>query len=245
MTVCTILKLLKEKHNKLQPKHSRTEIKTGRSLRSSSGEDGQKENFIEKGCRRKHHDFPGPLPVGTDMRSFRDNYQALEAGLGLKGPLVTRMVIDDSNFEGKKRLVVREMRDPFANRGDNNEQLRSSKCHTKDGLAQNSESVASNGHFGVKFPVSAIANAEKRSLLFPRKQELGVGRQSHVKSVTWKESTKDSHSLEMEENEEVQDRSLMSIRPMGQTAISVPTGVSVAPLSSNNYYPVDLSLIHI
>lgn len=239
MTVCTILKLLKEKHNKLQPKYSRTEIKTGRSLRSSSGEDGQKENFIEKGCRRKHHDFPGPLPVGTDMRSFRDNNQALEAGLGLKGALVTRMVIDnDSNSEGKKRLVVREMIEPFANRGDNNEQVRSPKCHTKDGLAQNSESVASKRHFGVKFPVSA--NTEKRSHSCPRKQELGVGRQSHVKSVTWKESTKDSHSLEMGEIEEVQDRSLMSIRPMDQTAISVPTGVSVAPLSSNNYYPVDM-----
>lgn len=238
MTVCTILKLLKEKHNKLQPKHSRTEIKTGRSLRSSSGEDGEKENFIEKGCRRKHHDFPGPLPVGTDMRSFRDNNQALEAGLGLKAPLVTRMVVDnDSNFKGKKRLVVREMIDPFANRGDNNEQVRSSKCHTKDGLAQNSESVASNRHFGVKFPVSA--NAEKRSHLFPRKKEFGVGGQSHVKSVTWKESMKDSLSLDMEENEEVQDRSLMSIRPLGSTVIpSVPTGVDVVPLPSN--YPVDV-----
>lgn len=237
MTVCTILKLLKEKHNNLQPKNSRTENKTGRSLRSSRGEDGDKENFIEKDCRRKHHDFPGPLPVGTDMRSFRSNKHALETGLGLKGTLVTRMVTDnDSNFEVRKRLVVSEVIDPFANRGDNNEQLRSSKCEANDGLAQNSEGIASKEHFGVTFPVSA--NAERRSHLFPRKQESGVRGQSHVKSVTWKESTKDSRSLEIEERAEMQDRFLRSSEPTGSTVISVPTGVGAASLSSN--YPVDM-----
>lgn len=246
ITVCAILKLLRGKHNDLRPQNSRSEKKRGK-LQVICEEDGNKENVKGKSNQCKPYYLPGPLPVGTDMRSFQSNKKAVEAGLGLREPLVTRMVADkDSNFEGNEKLSS-ETEDPSCGKKDS-EQLRPSSHDAKKSTPQNFVANNVEKHFVIKNPV--LRNADLRSMLFTRKhsahvavmEESNAQGQSHVKSVTWDDEAKYPYDTETEGREEITDRASMSCEPIGPMSISVPASIHSIPDSAPlpSYYPVDM-----
>ena len=245
ISLCAILKLLRAKHIELYPKNSKSEKAKGKVSQPMNGRTTTKKNSSRINNAANCDYFPGPLPVDTDMKSFRSNKQAMEAGLGLKQPLVKRMVPDgDPEFEGNIK--------PSSERGGsvssqkNSEQFKTGCDSTDLSLPSNLIVKASReeGHFGVKFPVSR--NMEIRSNLCQQPpvftlsgEELNLPRQP-PKTVTWEDQAKDSLDTHSHPSEKVPQALPLSREPV--IPISVPARIHSIPQSvtSPTYHPAEL-----
>lgn len=218
--LCCILKLLREKHDELNPKGGKSEKKKiKQSLPSSqlNGTNGTTtKESLDKGTSTSSDHFPGPLPVDTDMKRFRSNEEAMKAGLGLKEPLVTRMFIDE---------------DPSISTGSH----KNSGPPGKTGSAANDfvpsnliiKSAGDQRVVGVKFPVSHYS--EIRS---------NLSRQSHVKTVTWEDQVKESQNRQSEKDSCVLPLSNGTMDPTTVTArVHSISGAGTSPA----YHPIQSS----
>lgn len=209
ISLCDILKLLRGKHEEMNPKSSKSDKKKGKSAQLPSGESTAKENSSSRKSTTASSDyFPGPLPVNTNMKSFQSNKQAMEAGLGLKEPLVTRMIADeDMNFGG---TVNHSSERGSACSHKDSDQLRKSTNSTDNSVPSNliTRTTHDERRFGVKFPVSR--NAEIRSNLSRQpavntlnRGEANLPRECQVKTVPWEESRREVKTVTWED--EVKD----------------------------------------
>lgn len=218
--ICAILKLLREKHDKLNPiKGGKSEKKKGKQSWPNSQLNDDRTNECLSKCKvisTSSDYFPGPLPVDTDMKRFRSNEEAMNAGLGLKEPLVTRMFVDsDPIGTGSHEMPL--------NSGP------SAKATTDDSVPSNLiiKTTSDQRLFGVKFPVSQ--NSEIQS---------NLSRQPQVKSVTWEDQLKESQNRQSEQGGKVSCALPLSNGTMNP--ISVPARIHSIPYSriSPAYYPI-------
>lgn len=234
ISLCDILKLLRGKHEEMNPKSSKSDKKKGKSAQLPSGESTAKENSSSRKSTTASSDyFPGPLPVNTNMKSFQSNKQAMEAGLGLKEPLVTRMIADeDMNFGG---TVNHSSERGSACSHKDSDQLRKSTNSTDNSVPSNliTRTTHDERRFGVKFPVSR--NAEIRSNLSRQpavntlnRGEANLPRECQVKTVPWEESRREVKTVTWED--EVKDSQV------GQTGTSEDS----PPLCSEPVAPVSV-----
>lgn len=219
--LCAILKLLREKHDELNPKGGKSEKKKAKlSLPSSHDTNGTavKESLVKVTSTSSHH-FPGPLPVDTDMKSFRSNEEAMKAGLGLKEPLVTRMFID-----GDPNICTDSHEIPL-----NNGPSGKASSSVNDFVPSNLiiKPTSDQRVLGVKFPV--YQNSEIRS---------NLSRQAHVKTVTWEDQVVESQSRQSEKGEK--DSCVLPLSNVIMDPISVPARISSVPHSGTSpaYYPI-------
>ena len=257
ISLCDILKLLRGKHEEMNPKSSKLDRKKGKSTQLIGRENAAKEN---SSSRKSSDYFPGPLPVDTDMKSFQSNKQAMEAGLGLKEPLVTRMIADeDVNFEGTVKHCSE--RGSFSSHKGSDEPRKS--VNSTDNLVPSNliiKTTHDERRFGVKFPVSR--NAEIRSTLcrqpalntlnreepnLPREsqvktltwEESNLLRQPQVKTVTWEDDVKDSQDGQTGTSKDSPPLSCDPVAP-----VSVPARIHSIPYlgTSPAYYPTEMEL---
>ena len=254
ISLCDILKLLRGKHEEMNPKSSKSDKKKGKGVQLISGENTAKENSSSRKSTTASSDyFPGPLPVNTDMKSFQSNKQAVEAGLGLKEPLVTRMIADeDLSFEG---TVNHSSERGSACSHKDSDQLRKSTNSTENSVPSNliTRTTHDERRFGVKFPVSR--NAEIRSNLSRQpavntlnRGEANLPGESQVKTVPWEESRREVKTVTWED--EVKDSQVgqtgtsedsppLSSEPVAP--VSVPARIHSIPYSGTSpaYYPTE------
>lgn len=232
LSLCEILKLLRGKHDELNPK-TKGERKRGRSIShlTSKGTTEKESSSVIKDVIARYDYFPGPLPVNTDMKRFQSNKEATEAGLGLTEPLVTRVVPDEDhtimNSEDATRCC--------------------SKTAGKDDSHQSSGTVPSNlvvksvsdeRYFGVKFPVSR--NLEIRSNFSQQPQLNWITGHSQGKSVTREDQFTESQPQQTKSAEALPLEVPMSFGP--NPPISVPARIHTIPYSERSVlsYPIDL-----
>ena len=227
ISLCAILKLLRGKDNELNPKNNKSEKKKGKSGHSSqqltSGRNTEKEIPSVKGSTTSCDYFPGPLPVDTDMKSFRNNKEATEGGLGLTEPLVTRMIHEEDCINTKGNIKPSSR--TAAKDGSSNKKNSSVENSFLSNLVV--RSVSDEGHFGVKFPVSR--NLEIRA---------NLSRQPQVKTVTWEDQVEESQVGQNEANGEIPQA--LYCGPIAP--ISVPAKIHSIPYSekSPTYYSLEL-----
>ena len=187
LSLCEILKLLRGKHDELNPK-TKGERKRGRSIShlTSKGTTEKESSSVIKDVMARDDYFPGPLPVDTDMKRFQSNKEATEAGLGLTEPLVTRVIPDEDhtimNSEDATRCCSKT-----AGKKDS---------HQSSGSVPSNlvvKSVSDEHQFGVKFPVSR--NLEIRSNFCQQPQLNWITGHSQGKSVTSEDQCKESQPL--------------------------------------------------
>ena len=232
LSLCEILKLLRGKHDELNPK-TKGERKRGRSIShlTSKGTTEKESSSVIKDVMARDDYFPGPLPVNTDMKRFQSNKEATEAGLGLTEPLVTRVIPDDDhtimNSEDATRCC--------------------SKTAGKKDSHQSSDSVPSNlvvksvsdeHQFGVKFPVSR--NLEIRSKFCQQPQLNWITGHSQGKSVTREDQFTESQPQQTKSAEALPLEVPLSFGP--NPSISVPARIHTIPYSERSvlFYPMDL-----
>ena len=232
LSLCEILKLLRGKHDELNPK-TKGERKRGRSIShlTSKGTTEKESSSVIKDVIARYDYFPGPLPVNTDMKRFQSNKEATEAGLGLTEPLVTRVVPDEDhtimNSEDATRCC--------------------SKTAGKDDSHQSSGTVPSNlvvksvsdeRYFGVKFPVSR--NLEIRSNFSQQPQLNWITGHSQGKSVTREDQFTESQPQQTKSAEALPLEVPLSFGP--NPSISVPARIHTIPYSERSVlsYPIDL-----
>ena len=232
LSLCEILKLLRGKHDELNPK-TKGERKRGRSIShlTSKGTTEKESSSVIKDIIARYDYFPGPLPVNTDMKRFQSNKEATEAGLGLTEPLVTRVVPDEDhtimNSEDATRCC--------------------SKTAGKDDSHQSSGTVPSNlvvksvsdeRYFGVKFPVSR--NLEIRSNFSQQPQLNWITGHSQGKSVTREDQFTESQPQQTKSAEALPLEVPLSFGP--NPSISVPARIHTIPYSERSVlsYPIDL-----
>lgn len=232
LSLCEILKLLRGKHDELNPK-TKGERKRGRSIShlTSKGTTEKESSSVIKDVMARDDYFPGPLPVNTDMKRFQSNKEATEAGLGLTEPLVTRVIPDDDhtimNSEDATRCC--------------------SKTAGKKDSHQSSDSVPSNlvvksvsdeHQFGVKFPVSR--NLEIRSKFCQQPQLNWITGHSQGKSVTSEDQFRESQPWQTKTAEALPLEVPLSCEP--NPSISIPATIHTIPYSERSglSYPMDL-----
>ena len=232
LSLCEILKLLRGKHDELNPK-TKDERKRGRSIShlTSKGTTEKESSSVIKDVIARYDYFPGPLPVNTDMKRFQSNKEATEAGLGLTEPLVTRVIPDEDhtimNSEDATRCC--------------------SKTAGKDDSHQSSGTVPSNlvvksvsdeRYFGVKFPVSR--NLEIRSNFSQQPQLNWITGHSQGKSVTREDQFTESQPQQTKSAEALPLEVPLSFGP--NPSISVPARIHTIPYSERSVlsYPIDL-----
>ena len=232
LSLCEILKLLRGKHDELNPK-TKSERKRGRNIShlTSKGTTEKESSSVIKDVVARYDYFPGPLPVNTDMKRFQSNKEATEAGLGLTEPLVTRVILDEDhtimNSEDATRCC--------------------SKTAGKDDSHQSSGTVPSNlvvksvsdeRYFGVKFPVSR--NLEIRSNFCQQPQLNWITGHSQGKSVTREDQFTESQPKQTKSAEALPLEVPLSFGP--NPSISVPARIHTIPYSERSVlsYPVDL-----
>lgn len=232
LSLCEILKLLRGKHDELNPK-TKGERKRGRSIShlTSKGTTERESSSVIKDVIARYDYFPGPLPVNTDMKRFQSNKEATEAGLGLTEPLVTRVIPDEDhtimNSEDATRCC--------------------SKTAGKDDSHQSSGTVPSNlvvksvsdeRYFGVKFPVSR--NLEIRSNFSQQPQLNWITGHSQGKSVTREDQFTESQPQQTKSAEALPLEVPLSFGP--NPSISVPARIHTIPYSERSVlsYPIDL-----
>ena len=232
LSLCEILKLLRGKHDELNPK-TKGERKRGRSIShlTSKGTTEKESSSVIKDVIARYDYFPGPLPVNTDMKRFQSNKEATEAGLGLTEPLVTRVIPDEDhtimNSEDATRCC--------------------SKTAGKDDSHQSSGTVPSNlvvksvsdeRYFGVKFPVSR--NLEIRSNFSQQPQLNWITGHSQGKSVTREDQFTESQPQQTNSAEALPLEVPLSFGP--NPSISVPARIHTIPYSERSVlsYPIDL-----
>ncbi|KAL9961575.1 hypothetical protein ACROYT_G030537 [Oculina patagonica] len=221
--LCAILKLLREKHDELKSKSGKSEKKkVKQSLPSSRDINGTAvKESLDKVTSTSSDHFPGPLPVDTDMKSFRSNEEAMKAGLGLKEPLVTRMFIDaePSISTGSHEMPL------------NNGPSWKSSSSVNDFVPSNLiiKPTSDQRVLGVKFPVSQ--NSEIRS---------NLSRQPHAKTVTWEDQVVESQSRQSEKGEK--DSCVLPLSNGTMEPISEPARIHSIPNSGTStaymYYPI-------
>ena len=221
--LCAILKLLREKHDELNPKGGKSEKKkvkqscVNAQLNGTNINGTTKESHSKKDISTSFDQFPAPLPVDTHMKRFRSNGEALKAGLGLREPLVTRAFVVDGEHENH-----------FIPGADSDKGPTSGKVISTEGNPFPSNLIVKTTNdqqlFGKKFPVSQ--NAEIRS---------NLSNQFHVKSVTWEDQVRDSQSRQSE----LCEKAACKLPP---TPISVPVRIHDNPNSVTPpaYYPLAL-----
>ena len=232
LSLCEILKLLRGKHDELNPK-TKSERKRGRNIShlTSKGTTEKESSSVIKDVMARDDYFPGPLPVNTDMKRFQSNKEATEAGLGLTEPLVTRVIPDDDhtimNSEDATRCC--------------------SKTAGKKDSHQSSDSVPSNlvvksvsdeHQFGVKFPVSR--NLEIRSKFCQQPQLNWITGHSQGKSVTSEDQFRESQPWQTKTAEALPLEVPLSCEP--NPSISIPATIHTIPYSERSglSYPMDL-----
>lgn len=232
LSLCEILKLLRGKHDELNPK-TKSERKRGRNIShlTSKGTTEKESSSVIKDVVARYDYFPGPLPVNTDMKRFQSNKEATEAGLGLTEPLVTRVIPDEDhtimNSEDATRCC--------------------SKTAGKDDSHQSSGTVPSNlvvksvsdeRYFGVKFPVSR--NLEIRSNFCQQPQLNWITGHSQGKSVTREDQFTESQPKQTKSAEALPLEVPLSFGP--NPSISVPARIHTIPYSERSVlsYPMDL-----
>jgi len=221
IVLCEMVKLLREKHDELTPKGSKSEKKKAKQTWSSSqlrsDDNGTTKECSVKVISTQSDRFPGPLPKDTDMKSFRSNEEAMKAGLGLKEPLVTRMFID-----GDPGISTRSQQ--WSNSGPSGKAGSSVNDMVPSNLV-----IKSNGDqrlLSIKFPVSQ--NPEIRS---------NLSRQNHVKTVTWGDRFSEPQVIPSEQSEKGS-----VARPVCNGAmnpISVPATIHSIPFANASpaYFP--------
>ena len=232
LSLCEILKLLRGKHDELNPK-TKSERKRGRNIShlTSKGTTEKESSSVIKDVMARDDYFPGPLPVNTDMKRFQSNKEATEAGLGLTEPLVTRVIPDEDhtimNSEDATRCC--------------------SKTAGKDDSHQSSGTVPSNlvvksvsdeRYFGVKFPVSR--NLEIRSNFCQQPQLNWITGHSQGKSVTSEDQFRESQPWQTKTAEALPLEVPLSCEP--NPSISIPATIHTIPYSERSglSYPMDL-----
>lgn len=232
LSLCEILKLLRGKHDELNPK-TKGERKRGRSIShlTSKVTTERESSSVMKDVMDRYDYFPGPLPVDTDMKRFQSNKEATEAGLGLTEPLVTRVIPDEDH--------------PIMNSEDATRCC--SKTAGKKDSHQSSGSVPSNlvvksvsdeHQFGVKFPVSR--NLEIRSNFCQQPQLNWITGHSQGKSVTREDQFRESQPWQTKTAEALPLEVPLSCEP--NPSISIPARIHTIPYSERSVlsYPVDL-----
>ena len=232
LSLCEILKLLRGKHDELNPK-TKGERKRGRSIShlTSKGTTEKESSSVIKDIIARYDYFPGPLPVNTDMKRFQSNKEATEAGLGLTEPLVTRVIPDEDHTIRNSEDATRCC----------------SKTAGKDDSHQSSGTVPSNlvvksvsdeRYFGVKFPVSR--NLEIRSNFSQQPQLNWITGHSQGKSVTREDQFTESQPQQTKSAEALPLEVPMSFGP--NPPISVPARIHTIPYSERSVlsYPIDL-----
>lgn len=232
LSLCEILKLLRGKHDELNPK-TKGERKRGRSIShlTSKGTTEKESSSVIKDIIARYDYFPGPLPVNTDMKRFQSNKEATEAGLGLTEPLVTRVIPDEDHTIRNSEDATRCC----------------SKTAGKDDSHQSSGTVPSNlvvksvsdeRYFGVKFPVSR--NLEIRSNFSQQPQLNWITGHSQGKSVTREDQFTESQPQQTKSAEALPLEVPLSFGP--NPSISVPARIHTIPYSERSVlsYPIDL-----
>lgn len=232
LSLCEILKLLRGKHDELNPK-AKGERKRGRSIShpTSKGTTEKESSSVIKDVMARDDYFPGPLPVDTDMKRFQSNKEATEAGLGLTEPLVTRVIPDEDhaimNSEDATRCCSKT-----AGKNDS----RQSSGSVPSNLVV--KSVSDERQFGVKFPVSR--NLEIRSNFCQQPQLNWITGHSQGKSVTSKDQFRESQPWQTNTAEALPLEVPLSCEP--NPSISVPARIHTIPYSERSVlsYPMDL-----
>lgn len=221
--LCDMLKLLREKHDELTPKGGKSEKKkTKQSWPSSqlrSDNNGTTKECSGKVIPTNSDRFPGPLPVDTDMKSFRSNEEAMKAGLGFKEPLVTRMLIDGdpSICTGSHEILSNS--GPSGKAGSSVNDLVPSNLVIK--------STGDHRLLGIKLPISQ--NSEIQS---------NLPRQHPVKTVTWEDQLSESQVRLSGHSEKVS--AALPVCSGTMNPISVPATIHSIPLSKTSpaYFPI-------
>lgn len=232
LSLCEILKLLRGKHDELNPK-AKGERKRGRNIShlTSKGTTEKESSSVIKDVIARYDYFPGPLPVNTDMKRFQSNKEATEAGLGLTEPLVTRVIPDEDhtimNSEDATRCCSKT-----AGKDD---------CHQSSGTVPSNlvvKSVSDERYFGVKFPVSR--NLEIRSNFCQQPQLNWITGHSQGKSVTREDQFTESQPQQTKSAEALPLEVPLSFGP--NPSISVPARIHTIPYSERSVlsYPMDL-----
>lgn len=232
LSLCEILKLLRGKHDELNPK-TKSEGKRGRNIShlTSKGTREKESSSVIKDVTARYDYFPGPLPVNTDMKRFQSNKEATEAGLGLTEPLVTRMIPDEDhtimNSEDATRCCSKT-----AGKNDS---------HQSSGTVPSNlvvKSVSDERQIGVKFPVSR--NLEIRSNFCQQPQLNWITGHSQGKSVTREDQVKESQPWQTKSAEALPLEVPLSCGP--SSSISVPARIHTIPYSERSVlsYPMDL-----
>lgn len=232
LSLCEILKLLRGKHDELNPK-AKGERKRGRSIShlTSKGTTEKESSSVIKDVMARDDYFPGPLPVDTDMKRFQSNKEATEAGLGLTEPLVTRVIPDEDhtimNSEDATRCCSKT-----AGKKDS---------HQSSGSVPSNlvvKSVSDEHQFGVKFPVSR--NLEIRSKFCQQPQLNWITGHSQGKSVTSEDQFRESQPWQTKTAEALPLEVPLSFEP--NPSISIPARIHTIPYSERSglSYPMDL-----
>ena len=232
LSLCEILKLLRGKHDELNPK-TKGERKRGRSIShlTSKGTTEKESSSVIKDVMARDDYFPGPLPVNTDMKRFQSNKEATEAGLGLTEPLVTRVIPDEDhtimNSEDATRCCSKT-----AGKKDS---------HQSSGSVPSNlvvKSVSDEHQFGVKFPVSR--NLEIRSKFCQQPQLNWITGHSQGKSVTSEDQFRESQPWQTKTAEALPLEVPLSCEP--NPSISIPATIHTVPYSERSglSYPMDL-----
>ena len=232
LSLCEILKLLRGKHDELNPK-TKNERKRGRNIShlTSKGTTEKESSSVIKDVMARDDYFPGPLPVNTDMKRFQSNKEATEAGLGLTEPLVTRVIPDEDhtimNSEDATRCCSKT-----AGKKDS---------HQSSGSVPSNlvvKSVSDEHQFGVKFPVSR--NLEIRSKFCQQPQLNWITGHSQGKSVTSEDQFRESQPWQTKTAEALPLEVPLSCEP--NPSISIPATIHTIPYSERSglSYPMDL-----
>ena len=232
LSLCEILKLLRGKHDELNPK-TKGERKRGRSIShlTSKGTTERESSSVIKDVIARYDYFPGPLPVNTDMKRFQSNKEATEAGLGLTEPLVTRVIPDEDhtimNSDDATRCCSKT-----TGKVDS---------HQSSGTVPSNlvvKSVSDERYFGVKFPVSR--NLEIRSNFSQQPQLNWITGHSQGKSVTREDQFTESQPQQTNSAEALPLEVPLSFGP--NPSISVPARIHTIPYSERSVlsYPIDL-----
>lgn len=232
LSLCEILKLLRGKHDELNPK-TKSERKRGKNIShlTIKSTTEKESSSVIKDVIARYDYFPGPLPVNTDMKRFQSNKEATEAGLGLTEPLVTRVIPDEDhtimNSEDATRCCSKT-----AGKKDS---------HQSSGSVPSNlvvKSVSDERHFGVKFPVSR--NLEIRSNFCQQPQLNWITGHSQGKSVTREDQVREAQPWQTKSTEALPLEVPLSCEP--NPSISIPARMHTIPYSERSVlsYPMDL-----
>ena len=232
LSLCEILKLLRGKHDELNPK-TKSERKRGRNIShlTSKGTTEKESSSVIKDVVARYDYFPGPLPVNTDMKRFQSNKEATEAGLGLTEPLVTRVIPDEDHTIMNSEDTTR----CFSKTADKDDSHQSSGTVPSNLVVK---SVSDERYFGVKFPVSR--NLEIRSNFCQQPQLNWITGHSQGKSVTREDQFTESQPKQTKSAEALPLEVPLSFGP--NPSISVPARIHTIPYSERSVlsYPMDL-----